>query len=93
MRPIDADALKEAIVDYPYGFRGMIYEDINAQPTIEPKRGKWIKDGDAYALYKCSVCNDFCPAVGYADCIPEERMYKTMKYCPNCGAKMERSEE
>ena len=35
-RLIDADALKEAIVDYPYGFRGMIYEDINAQPTAEP---------------------------------------------------------
>lgn len=66
---------------------------IRELPTIEPKRGKWIKDGDAYALYKCSVCNDVCPAVGYADCIPEERMYKTMKYCPNCGAKMERSEE
>ena len=70
-----------------------VYDKIMGLPTIEPRRGKWIKDGEAYALYKCSVCNDFFPAVGYADCIPEERMYKTMKYCPNCGAKMERSED
>ena len=61
--------------------------------TAEPKRGKWIKDGETYALYKCSVCNYFCPAVGYADCIPEDRMYKMIKYCPGCGARMERSEE
>ena len=61
-------------------------------PTIEPKRGKWIKDGETYALYKCSACNDFCTVVGYANCISEERMYKTMKFCPNCGARMERNE-
>lgn len=59
----------------------------------EPKRGKWTNDGKAYALYQCSACNEFCTVAGYANCIPEERMYKTMKYCPNCGAKMERSVE
>lgn len=57
--------------------------------AYETKRGKWINDGKPYALYKCSVCNNFCPAVGYAECIPEERMYKIMKYCPNCGAQMQ----
>lgn len=35
MRLIDADALVEAIKDYPYGFRGMIVCDIAKQPTID----------------------------------------------------------
>lgn len=65
----------------------------NGLPTIEPKRGKWIKDGVSSALYKCSACNDFCTVAGWANCIPEEQMYKAFKFCPNCGAKMERSEE
>lgn len=57
--------------------------------AVDPvKHGKWIKDGEAYALYKCSACNEFCPEAGYADCIPIERMYKTFKFCPNCGARM-----
>ena len=61
---------------------------IEKLPSAE-KRGRWIKDGDTYSLYKCSSCNDFCTVVGYANCISEERMYKTMKFCPNCGARMD----
>ena len=84
---------KKVVEDYcrPRNLMVVAAEDFHRLDA--PKRGKWIKDGDAYALYKCSVCNDVCPAVGYADCIPEERMYKIMKYCPNCGARMERREE
>ena len=59
----------------------------------QPKRGKWIKDpGGSYSLYKCTVCNDCCTVAGWANCIPEEQMYKTFKFCPNCGAKMEKDE-
>lgn len=47
MRPIDADALVEAIKDYPYGFRGMIVCDIAKQPTIEPKDGCEYWDGES----------------------------------------------
>lgn len=65
----------------------------NGLPTIEPKRGKWIKDGVRNALYKCSACNDLCAVAGWANCIPEEQMYKSFKFCPNCGARMERSED
>lgn len=50
------------------------------------KRGKWIKDK---GIYKCSACNDLCTVAGWANCIPEERMYNGFKFCPNCGAKME----
>lgn len=62
----------------------------NGLPTIDPvKHGKWINDN---GLYKCSVCNELWTGWWAVVC-PEERMYKEMKYCPNCGTKMERSEE
>ena len=66
---------------------------IEELPTIEPKRGKWedveevleegITDGMPYTImsvgYKCSECGT---EMGYL-----------WSFCPNCGAKMERSEE
>ena len=55
----------------------------------EPRAGRWIKDGETYALYKCSVCKEFCSGAGWANCIKEEQMYRTFKHCPNCGARME----
>ena len=61
--------------------------------SAEPKSGKWIKDKDVYSLYKCTSCNNLCTVAGWANCIPEEQMYKAFKFCPNCGAQMERSEE
>lgn len=66
-------------------------DEVAKMPTADvPDRkvGKWIKDGVAYSLYKCSACNDFCVVAGWANCIPEEQMYKGFKFCPNCGARM-----
>lgn len=56
-------------------------------PTIEPKRGKWIYKtqnvkggkGQTYGKWQCSCCKKKEP--------------RRRGYCPNCGAKMERSEE
>lgn len=59
---------------------------VDAEPV---KHGRWIKDGEASALYKCSICGTLCSLVGYANCIPIEQMNKTMKYCNSCGAKMD----
>ena len=67
---------------------------VESVPTIDPvKHGEWVKDGEAYALYKCSACNDLCTVAGWANCIPEEQMRRVFRFCPNCGARMERSEE
>lgn len=66
---------------------GMAIEDLPIVYTV--KHGKWVNDK---GLYKCTACNDHCTVAGWADCIPEEQMYKVFKFCPNCGAKMERSE-
>ena len=88
MRLIDRDeALKKVDLD------SFAYQAILNLPTVEPKKGKWVKDGEKCALYKCSACNDLCTVAGWANCIPEEQMYKVFKFCPNCGARMERSEE
>lgn len=101
---ISREAAIEAIDDLPNCYNG--YSDtydkayiigvLEELPTIdvpERKVGKWIKDGVAYSLYKCSACNDFCTVAGWADCIPKEQMYKGFKFCPNCGAKMRGEED
>lgn len=62
MRIIDADALVEAIKDYPYGFRGMVAHDIAKLPTIDAVpvvRCKDCKRHNAKAgkLYRCDLLN------------------------------------
>ena len=54
-------------------------------PTIEPKRGKWIKDDVGVHCSECFCGWDFLTG------IPVE-VYG-FHYCPNCGEKMERREE
>ena len=93
MRPIDADVLKYRREEYG-GYddvsmedrkRGILYilkEDIDNTPTIESKKGLWIKkefplplsDGSKVA-YECSCCKT------HWDC--------ESNYCPYCGAQME----
>lgn len=76
-------------------------EIINSIPTAEPKVGKWISvssfeafggdeiyweiRGNPTAFHYCSACKE----QAYADELGNEIL---SKYCPNCGAKMERSE-
>lgn len=55
---------------------------IDAQPTIEPKRGRWIplrKEG----CYKCSECL----AASRVDNAGIPSLY--WNYCPRCGERME----
>ena len=60
-----------------------IYGNVSAIKALEqrPTRptGKWIDIGDEGLVFKCSLCG----------------LKKTIEshYCPNCGAKMEESEE
>lgn len=85
MRLIDADALPK--------YTGMALSAVDVAmavenaPTIDPvKHGKWIEhtepepwDRHQAWFWTCSECG----AVGIDE----------FRYCPNCGAKMERSEE
>lgn len=88
MRLIDADAIR-----LPKGFFEKIdnvpkfYDWLDEQPTIEPKRGKWIKNEELSSnhvepIFLCSNCNNF-EAWGFTECYP---------YCPNCGATMDGGE-
>lgn len=97
MRLIDADDLfKNKIIvvkdSDSLGAIKTIMDMIKEAPTIEAepiRHGKWINDK---GLYKCSVCNEFATIAGFANCIPIEQMNKVMKYCNNCGAKMDLDE-
>jgi hypothetical protein len=52
-------------------------------PSAEPKVGRWIRDGHHI---RCSECSEYiCEKDREGDTIPQN-------FCPNCGAKMERSE-
>lgn len=76
----DFDSFDINVINEAYNltFGGEAKSDEIANPV---KHGKWIDKGNAAGLF-CSEC-DF--KVRYRD----ERRFK---YCPHCGAKMERSD-
>ena len=86
MRLIDADALKDYI-DAQKGrpFIGCTVGEAlkimtDEQPTIQPKRGKWIYHID-----------DLFPAestMEYNQCHAEQPLTCDDEFCPHCGAKM-----
>lgn len=94
MRPIDADALKDHLKSYTGMFTDelgfvvslvAVLNGIDFQPTIESesvRHGEWIDTGIEeldliYSGYKCSQC-------GFILCGNQT------KYCPGCGAKMDK---
>lgn len=89
MRLIDADALVEAVKDYPYGYRGMIVCDIAKQPTIDPIRhGRWITENSIGGY--CSNCGQYCGEIEFTR---DLMLVPLWNYCPNCGAKMDGGKE
>lgn len=89
MKLIDKDALLNRLQNDPlfdlvetYG----VSDVINAEPTVDAvpvKHGKWIDRNGAivapfWERYECSECG---------------ARSDNSKYCPNCGAKMERKDE
>lgn len=93
MRLIDADALKLSMLliapgetkKYCYPCREIL-KAIDDAPTIEERKGKWIretkhyKDSEQEFYYyeeRCSECGTK-RKIGWAE----------VRYCPNCGAKM-----
>lgn len=101
MRPIDADRTKESIPETSVDIfencarcglldREQVFDLIDEQPTIEPKNGKWEDveaDEGEWICFKCSECGH--DAYSYTG----EILSNEWKFCPYCGARMERSEE
>ena len=88
MRLIDADALK-AYLDAQKGrpFIGCTVGEAlkimtDEQPTIQPRRGKWILDRSG--AYCCSECME--PCAGYVMMKPRD------KFCKMCGSRNEVTE-
>ena len=76
-RLIDADKLKK-VLEKNFGHTGgasVLAQLIDAQPTVEPKKGKWI---DGY----CSECGEHAPYWAMASA------YHTTDFCPSCGSDM-----
>ena len=94
-RYIDAKKLLDLIRDHDapprYGYLDLW--DIEDAPTedVQPVvHAKWEKPIKPYPYYswKCSECG--CEEYRQTD---RNGQYLEMKYCPNCGAKMDEKEE
>lgn len=91
MRPIDADKLEKDLMDMAHNelmpdyFRQMcmsMAERVSKEPTIEAepvRHGYWIAQDEGRTRYMCSECKSKNHG-GYE------------KYCPNCGARMDKEE-
>lgn len=92
MRPIDADALIKTLNKEKISYNADVNYFIVNAPTIDPvKHGKWIKNEGRYGWH-CSVCGeDDLYAFAWNSDKGEKELQD--RYCPECGAKMERSEE
>lgn len=92
MRLINADELLDLYsgkrLDDTFVPVPVIRQNIKDMPTVQSKKGKWIKDrlvstsGGSYGVYRCSLCSRAYQDVGYG-----------FNYCPNCGAEMEEEDD
>lgn len=102
---INKQALKNALTNWQMEYAekgkdverfetiGAVIDLVEQMPTIEPMKGKWIerekyrttRDG-IFHTYRFKVCSECGRGSG-------RRMNRPTRFCPNCGAKMERSEE
>ena len=83
-RLIDADALYKDICR-AYDECGDILEIIDKQPTIEPPKGKWLKE-DRNGVEYTAVCSE----CGYSTFWSDVEDYN---FCPCCGFPMTEREE
>ena len=96
MRAIDAEniRIKPEFMHNVCGMAMIRVEDVvrilNEQPTIQPKRGRWIYCEDSTADcvdgYRCDQCGFFVPWDYKHKGIDFIHDYN---FCPHCGAKME----
>ena len=84
-RLIDADALikdikKRSTTKWTVWDAQGIYNMIDMQPTIEPKKGKWIEDRlnfNGSKVLRCDQCGERYLSIGII-----------RNFCSNCGADM-----
>ena len=74
------DKALERLLVHPNGMGAKILANI---PSVNPqKTGRWV-ESNGVGMFVCSVCNEsFYP-------MPTCMGKPLMKYCPDCGAKMQ----
>lgn len=95
MKLINADELKTAFPCGEYVRTESVRATIDHMPSVEPKTGEWIEVKNQYGVKVicCSKCGESAP---YEEVSDDYYGYHThgefikTRYCPNCGARMER---
>lgn len=84
-RYIDADIAHDMLL------RGYEIKDVPTANVQEVRHGRWISnDLSGYKWgYYCDEWEYYCDKCGWVDGYPFNDRHK---YCPNCGAKMDRKE-
>lgn len=96
-RYIDADELKGALQHYKNTEDSLYYDElemyIDDTPTAdveEVRHGAWKTEYDSCPIFAtkftCSVCGETFSTGELSD----KQFIEMMKYCPNCGAKMDK---
>lgn len=73
-------------------FHDKCVDCLNEVPPVTPqlKIGQWIKHDTGHSIYyDCSICGCLAPCTETADSF----IWKLSNYCPDCGAKMEKSKD
>ena len=87
--------------EYGVGYNdGLDYaiDKLSVLPSVQRKRGKWIKMSDADGIYfACSICGENIPRISHFDpqfdLFPRLESIDKTNYCPNCGADLRVKEE
>ena len=87
-RYIDADVLVDDLIHNRGFYPAMVSSAIKNTPTadvVEVRHGEWIEKDDGFGgvYYDCTACGCSWTTI---DGTPFDN---NMKYCPECGAKMD----
>lgn len=64
----------------PTVYYDLLADALEAEEEQDPKTGHWMKQDLGYKCSNCTLCTN-------------EKGRLTYNYCPNCGAKMEETNE
>ena len=90
MKPIDGDVLRE-LFDANTWQGDMMRSAIDSMPEIDPVRhGYWIENQPYTIKHKNVTMSGKAPQCSECGHISFEGFKNKTRYCPNCGAKMDK---